>query len=123
MRAGSLVGVGERTVDVEELAAWVDRCLSGRAGLGELGDDDLKAHYTVVLVVRMLVFSRVPPAGAPPDPVVARLVEQAEPCLDAVYREAARRGWRPSILRDAARRVLSPPGGSVIDPVAIFRAG
>jgi len=45
-----------------------------------------------------------------------------EPCLDTAYGEADRRGWEPTALREAARQVLSPPMGSVVDPVAIFRA-
>jgi hypothetical protein len=91
--------------------------------LAELGDDDLRKHYTVMLVVRMLLFSHVPPADEPANRVVDGLIDQMGPCLDAAYGEATRRGWTPTALREAARQVLSPPTGSVVDPVAIFRAG
>ena len=115
--------MGDEPVGVDELGAWIDRCKADTAQLTQMSDDDLSKHYTVMLVVRMLLFSHTPPAGEPSNPLVEGLVEQLEPCLDTAYQEAARRGWEPKALREAARQVLSPPMGAVIDPVAIFRAG
>ena len=110
-------------VGLHELAAWITRCESGDPDLREVGDADLKDHYTVMLIVRMLVFSHQPGAEAERDPLVDSLVERLGPCLDAAYREADRRGWEPNQLREAARQVLSPSSGDPIDAVAIFRAG
>ena len=90
--------------------------------LTELSDDALKNRYTVMLVVRMSVFGHLPPSGEPLNPVVDGSSTRWEPCLDTAYGEADRRGWEPTALREAARQVLSPPMGSVVDPVAIFRA-
>jgi hypothetical protein len=115
--------MGDQSVSVDELGAWLDRCKSDKAQMTQLSDDDLSAHYTVMLIVRMLLFSHLPPAAEPSNPVVEGLIDQLEPCLDNAYGEAARRGWEPQVLREAARLVLSPPLGAVVDPVEIFRAG
>jgi len=115
--------VGDQSVGLDELGAWIARCKADTAQLTDLSDDDLTKHYTVMLVVRMLLFAQLPPASEPPSQVVEGLIDAVEPCLDTAYAEAARRGWEPKALRESARQVLSPPMGAVLDPVAIFRAG
>ena len=119
----TLVSVGDQTVGLDELEAWITQCTADTTRLAELSDDDLRKHYTVMLVVRMLLFSHLPPSGESANPVVDGLVNRLQLCLDAAYGEAARRGWEPKALRETARQVLSPPMGAVVDPVAIFRAG
>jgi hypothetical protein len=115
--------VEDQQVGLDELGAWIVRCKAETPTLAEVSDDDLRKHYTVMLIVRMLVFSHEPAAGEGPNRVVDGLIHQLEPCLDSAHAEATRRGWEPKALREAARQVLSPPQGSSIDPVAIFRAG
>jgi len=118
-----VVNVGDQTVGLDELGAWITQCTADTTRLVELSDDDLRKHYTVTLVVRMFLFSHLPPSGEPVDPVVEELINQLQSCLDNVYDEAARRGWEPKALRETARQVLSPAKGAVVDAVAIFRAG
>jgi hypothetical protein len=115
--------VGDRQVRLDELGAWIARCRTDTARSAEPSDDQLRKHYTVMPVVRILLFGHVAPSGEPSNPVVDGLTDHVGPCLDAAYGEATRREWTPTALRDAARQVLSAPTGSVVDPVAIFRAG
>lgn len=115
--------MGDVTVGLDELAAWVRRCEGESAEWASVTDEALRERYTVMLVVRMLVFSHEPPSTVRRDPMVLDLVARLQPCLDAAYEEAERRGWNPKDLRAAARQVLSPPAGTLIDPVALFRAG
>ena len=115
--------MGDATVGLFELEAWIHRCEGGFAGWSEASDAGLREHYTVLLIVRMLVFSHEPPSGDPRNPVVDDLVEPLEPCLEAAHAEAARRVWESRALRAAAREVLSPSLGAALDPVANFCAG
>jgi len=108
-------------VGLVELEEWVARCQAAEFQLTELSDDDLRAHYTVMLVVRMFVFSHEPASGEMRDPLVHELEDRLGPCLDAAYAEADRRGWAPRTLREAARQVLSPAAGGQVDPVALLR--
>jgi len=112
--------VPDQPVGLDELASWVARCEAGLGSLPGLTDDDLKRHYTVMLITRMLVFSHEPPAGQPRDPAVDTLVARLGPCLDAAYQDADMRGWDPRVLREAARLELSR-AAEPVDPVAIFR--
>ena len=123
MAVSTLVNMGDQTVGLDELGAWITQCTADTTRSVELSDDDLRKHYTVLLVVRMLLFSHLPPSGESANPVVDGLVNRLQLCLDAAYGEAARRGWEPKALRETARQVLSPAKGAVVDAVAIFRVG
>ena len=61
--------MGDQTVGLDELEAWIGQCTADTTRLAELSDDDLRKHYTVMLVVRMLLFSHLPPSGESADPV------------------------------------------------------